>query len=106
MNNFIQITTTVDKKATAEQIANSLLSRKLAGCIQISGPITSVYPWEGKVQSTEEWVCSIKTRADLFKAVQTLINEIHPYELPEIIATPIVKASDDYQDWLDGLLRK
>jgi len=103
---FIEVITTTAEKKDAEKIANSLLTRKLAGCVQIYGPITSIFPWKGKTQTSEEWICSIKTRKDLFPAVENLIKEIHPYELPEIIATPIVLGTDQYLDWLDENLRK
>lgn len=106
MTQFIEVKTTTAKKEDAEKIANSLLIRKLAGCIQISGPISSTYPWKGKTQSSEEWVCIIKTRADLFKAVENLIKEIHPYEVPEIIATQITHGNNEYLDWLSDNLRK
>lgn len=106
MTQFIQVTTTTAKKTDAAKIANSLLTRKLAACVQISGPVTSIFPWEGKTQISEEWICSIKTRKDLFPAVENLIKEIHPYELPEIVATLIVAGSDQYLDWLSDSLRK
>lgn len=106
MTQFIEVKTTTAKKEDAEKIANSLLVRKLAGCIQIYGPVSSTYPWKGKAQSSEEWVCTIKTRADLFKAVENLIKEIHPYEVPEIIATQITHGSNEYLDWLSDNLRK
>lgn len=106
MTIFIQVSTTVAKKETAEQIANSLLTRKLAACVQIIGPITSNYPWKGKTQTSEEWQCVAKTRSDLFSATEKLIKEIHPYELPEIVSTPILNGSKEYLDWLADNLRK
>lgn len=106
MTNFIQIITTVGKKKEAQQISNSLLARKLIACAQIIGPVTSSYPWKGKIQSNEEWQCIFKTRSDLFNATELLIKEIHPYELPEIISTPILNGSKEYFDWLADNLRK
>ena len=66
MTEFVQITTTTGKRQDAEQIASELVSRRLAGCVQVSGPIVSTFRWQGKVETAEEWMCVIKTsRAQL-----------------------------------------
>ena len=62
MTEFVQITTTTGKRHDAEQIAAELVSRRLAGCVQVSGPIVSTFRWQGKVETAEEWMCVIKTR--------------------------------------------
>lgn len=106
MTQYIEVKTTVDSAEEAEKIANSLISRKLAGCIQIIGPVKSVYTWQGKTETATEWVCVAKTRTNLFSAIEGLIKEIHPYDLPEVIATPISLGSNEYLDWLEDSLRK
>jgi periplasmic divalent cation tolerance protein len=101
MKSFIQISTTTETKEQAQKIAKFLVEQKLAACVQISGPIESTYRWKGKVETASEWLCLIKTRASLFKKVETAIKKLHPYETPEIIAVPIVKGSRKYLNWLD-----
>jgi periplasmic divalent cation tolerance protein len=101
MKSYIQITTTTETKEEAQKIANYLVEQKLAACVQITGPITSVYRWKGKVENAQEWLCMIKTREELFSKVETAIKKMHSYETPEIVAVPIVKGSKEYLIWLD-----
>jgi periplasmic divalent cation tolerance protein len=102
MNEFLQITTTTGKRQDAEQIAAELVSRRLAGCVQVSGPITSTFRWQGKTETLEEWVCTIKTTSAKFAEIQKAIEQVHPYEVPEIIATPLERGNEKYLDWLRG----
>ncbi len=101
MNDFVQVTTTTEREEDARQIADLLVERRLAACVQIVGPISSVYRWQGKVESAREWQCLVKTRHDLLDDVSDAIREIHPYEVPEIIAVPIVAGSREYLTWLE-----
>ncbi len=100
MLEFILITTTTGTRQDAEQIASEIMSKRLAACAQVSGPIASTFHWQGKVESQEEWVCSLKTIATHLAAVQEAIERIHPYEVPEIIAVPIVGGSQKYLEWI------
>jgi periplasmic divalent cation tolerance protein len=104
MPEFIQITTTTGTKQDAEEIAAELVSRRLAGCVQVSGPIVSTFRWQGKTETAEEWMCTAKTSRDQFSGIQDLLSRIHRYEVPELIATPIVGGSEDYLKWLDEQL--
>ena len=101
MKSYIQITTTTETKEQAEKIAQYLVETKLAACVQITGPITSIYRWKGKVENAQEWLCLIKTQDDLYNKVEAAIKNLHPYETPEIIAMPIVKGSKEYLNWID-----
>jgi periplasmic divalent cation tolerance protein len=101
MKSYIQISTTTKTKEQAQKIAQYLVETRLAACVQITGPITSIYRWKGKVENTKEWLCLIKTQDDLFKKVEAAIKSQHLYETPEIIAVPIVKGSKEYLIWLD-----
>jgi len=105
MPNFIQVLTTTPSKAHATEIAQHLLNRHLAGCVQISGPITSSYWWEGKLETAEEWYCIIKTTADRYAKVEAEIRATHKYEVPEILAFSVVVGSKDYLGWLAGTLK-
>ncbi len=101
MSEFLQITTTTGTRQDADQIAAELVSRRLAGCVQVSGPIVSTFRWQGKTETQEEWLCTIKTTSDKLPAIEQVIDEIHPYEVPEVIATPIVGGSEKYLAWLN-----
>ena len=100
MNRYIQVITTVSKKTDAEKIAKLLIDKRLAACVQITGSIKSIYHWKGKIETAKEWVCVIKTRKSCYKKVEKQIRELHPYEVPEIIAVSIAKGSKDYLKWL------
>ena len=100
MANFIQVTTTVDSRDKAEEIAQSLVTERLVACAQVMGPITSWYWWHGKIETTGEWMCIVKTREELYPRVERAIHDIHPYEVPEIVATRIQTGSENYLKWL------
>ena len=102
MTPYIQISTTTETKEEAQKIAQYLVEQKIAACMQITGPIESMYRWKGKVEKAVEWLCLIKTREDLFDKLEASIKKLHPYETPEIIAVPIVKGSKEYLNWLDN----
>jgi periplasmic divalent cation tolerance protein len=97
---FIEIRTTIDSIEGAQKIADNLVGNRLAACVQISGPITSTYWWQGQIEHAQEWVCTIKTRQDLYSQVEQGIRDVHPYDEPEIIATAIVEGSNSYLRWI------
>ena len=100
MHETIQVNTTTATKADAERIATALVERRLAACVQVGGPVTSCYRWQGKIETAEEWLCTAKTTREAYDQVEQAIRELHPYEAPEIIAVPIVAASAGYLAWL------
>lgn len=101
MNEFIQVTVATDAEEGAHKIAEMLVEKRLAASTWVSGPITSRYWWKDKLEKSTEWVCTIKTRRCLFSKVEQAIKEMHTYEVPGILALPIVAGSDDYLDWID-----
>jgi periplasmic divalent cation tolerance protein len=105
MTEFVQITTTTGQRQDADQIAAELISRRLAACVQVSGPVQSTFRWQGKTEKVDEWTCTIKTGRDQLAAIEALMAHIHPYEAPELIATPIVGGSEKYLAWLADQLR-
>jgi len=105
MSEYIQITTTTDSRELAQKIAETLVEKKVAACAQISGPITSIYEWKGKIENEEEWYCVIKTRQNLYPQVEEKIKELHPYEVPEIIALPIVEGNKAYLAWITEVVK-
>ncbi len=101
MSEYIQVLTTTENMEDARKIADALVDKRLAACVQIIGPITSTYRWEGSVQRTEEYLCQIKTRRDRYAELEAALAKLHPYDVPEIIALPIVEGSRDYLAWID-----
>ena len=100
MSSFIQVSTTTDTQEGARKIADMLVTKRLAACVQISGPITSIYWWQGQIEVAQEWACTAKTRQDLYDAVEQAIRGVHSYEEPEILSTPILAGSQGYLNWI------
>ena len=95
------VLTTCPDSETAGRIARALVEEGLAACVSILPPMQSIYRWKGAVETATEQLLIIKTAADRFLAVQDRIKGLHSYELPEIIAVPIVAGSPDYLAWLN-----
>lgn len=104
MTEAIQVVTTTGSKEEAEKIAGELVARRLAACVQVSGPITSTYHWEGKLETSQEWLCVAKTLRSCYRELEAAIRELHSYDVPEILAFDVVAGSRDYLDWLAGEL--
>lgn len=100
MAEYLQVVTTIDSEEAAERISAALVERRLAACVQILGPISSHYRWQGEVESAREWMCVAKTAASRYDKLEAAIRELHPYEEPEIVATPIVAGSAGYLEWI------
>ncbi|HWC13478.1 MAG TPA: divalent-cation tolerance protein CutA [Actinomycetota bacterium] len=97
---FVQITTTTETAAEARKIADHLVEQRLAACVQVMGPITSTYRWQGSVERAEEFMCFVKTRCAMAAKVEAAIVSLHSYENPEIVVTPIEGGSSDYLAWV------
>ncbi len=96
---FGVVTTTVSKPEDAERLAELVLSEKLAACVQIL-PIASRYVWKGEKMQEQERMLLIKTRASLFDKVMARIAQDHPYETPELVATPFAAGAAGYLGWI------
>ncbi len=101
MTEYIQIFTTTENKEDAEKIAKEVVEKRLAACAQVLGPIESTYWWEGEVEKAKEWLCIMKSRNDLFEKLEAAIKKIHPYDVPEILAVPVIAGNKSYLEWLD-----
>jgi len=101
MSNKKLVLTTAGSREEAEKIAQALVERRLAACVNLVGPIQSVYRWQGKVETAAEHLLVIKTTAGLFDAVAKAIRELHSYELPECIQLPIEAGSAEYMKWIE-----
>lgn len=106
MNRYVQVITTVGNKEEAERISKELVEKRLAGCVQTIGPIDSVYWWNGEMETAEEWLCLIKSKKSLYDQIEKTVENVHPYEAPEIICTLISEGSENYLEWLDKELKK
>lgn len=102
---FVQVITTTASKSEAERIARALLEKHLAACVQIVGPMESLYWWRGKIERSEEWLCVAKSELALFSQLEGTIRALHSYEVPEILAVPVVAGSDEYLRWLHEQVR-
>jgi periplasmic divalent cation tolerance protein len=100
MSDCIQISTTSDKKEILQTIANRLVESRLAACVQVGGPVHSVYRWQGRVEQASEWTCSIKTIAANLSAIESVVRNNHNYEEPQLIVTAIAGGSESYLDWV------
>lgn len=100
MPEYLQVLSTVGSEEEAERIAAELVERRLAACVQVLGPISSSYRWRGEVARAREWLCLAKTEASRYEQLEAAIRELHSYEEPEIVATPIVAGSPTYLAWL------
>jgi len=86
--------------AVAEDLARALVEARLAACVNVLPEIRSIYAWQGEVQSESEVLLVIKTTGPAFSRVKALIEERHPYEVPEILALPVERLSPQYRSWL------
>ena len=100
MTSVIQIMTAVDSRDAADRLAERLLEARLAACVQIIGPVSSRYWWNGGIERAEEWLCLFKTHRELYSAAEKAILDAHPYENPEVLAIPVSDGSAKYIDWL------
>jgi periplasmic divalent cation tolerance protein len=98
------VLTTVSDSAAAERLAQLIVEEKLAACVQVIPRMTSVYFWEGKVQTEPEHLLLIKTLEEKFDALSGFIRDNHSYDVPEIVAVEAEKVSEDYLEWVRGVL--
>jgi periplasmic divalent cation tolerance protein len=95
-----QVTTTLPDRALAERMAAELVGERLAACGQVVGPVASSYRWQGAVEKAEEWYCHLKTTEGRLSALREGIRRLHPYEVPEIVAVPIIDGDPAYLRWI------
>ena len=105
MTPYIQVVTTAPDRASAEQIADRLLEARLAACVQIS-PCTSRYHWQGAIEQADEVLLLAKTAADRTPDLVSRLRELHPYELPEIVAVEAAAGLPAYLDWVADSTRE
>lgn len=102
---YVQIITSLDNKKKAEEMAQILVKKNLVACVQVIGPMKSIYHWQGKIEKAKEWICLMKTKSSLYRTIEKAIIQMHPYTLPEIIVLPILKGYSPYLQWISKTTR-
>ena len=100
MTNARIVLTTAGSQEEARKIANALLERRLAACVNIVPHVESIYRWQGKIETAEEWLLVIKTQAELFDRIRNAVKELHSYDLPECVMLEVAAGSPEYLDWI------
>jgi periplasmic divalent cation tolerance protein len=100
MQEFIVVYVTAGSSTEASRLARALVEERLAACVNQIGPVQSIYRWEGKLEQSEEQLLIIKTKRELFTALERRVRELHSYSVPEIVALPIIDGSPEYLRWL------
>lgn len=101
---YCVVNVTTDNFDNAQHISKILLTERLAACCSIIPNISSIYCWNGNINTSNEYLIIIKTRKDKFETLQQRISELHKYEVPEIICTAITAANKSYLEWIDETL--
>ncbi len=96
----VLVTTSVGDLTVAERIARTVVEEGLAACVHISSPVTSTYRWQGRTEVAREWVLQCKTGEGRQAALMARLKALHPYEVPEILATPVVAGDPQYLAWV------
>jgi len=92
--------TNLPDRDAALELARHLIERRLAACVNVLAPCSSVYRWQGELEHADEVPVIVKTRATRYAELESAIRALHPYELPEIVAVPIVRGLPEYLDWV------
>lgn len=95
-----EVHVSVPDSEVAQRIAQALVARQDAACVQVLGPMATVYAWKGEVHQAKEWLLVVKTTQDAFERVCELVRREHPYEVPEIVALPVVDVFEGYAAWV------
>jgi periplasmic divalent cation tolerance protein len=104
MTDKIVVFTTCGSEEEAQKLASTLIEKHLAACVNISAPVRSVYRWKGAIEESQESLLIIKTSRAKFDALRVVLDTAHSYELPEVLALPVVEGSPNYLAWLDAEL--
>ena len=95
----VLVVTSVDSEAAAQAMARAVVAERLAACVQVA-PVASVYRWGGGIEEAREWVCQMKTTPERIETLTARIRALHSYEVPEIIALPVLSGYPPYLQWV------
>jgi len=104
MTDKIVVFSTAGSAEEAEKIARRLVEERLAACVNVICEIRSFYRWQGKIEDAAEWLLVIKSSRERFDALKTLVEKLHSYDVPEVIALPVIEGARNYLNWMDGEL--
>jgi periplasmic divalent cation tolerance protein len=93
--------TTLGSEEDAAKLARELVERRIVACVNVSGPVRSFYRWKGNLEDDREYLLLMKTRTERFSDLEAALRELHPYDVPELIAVPIELGSAGYLGWVD-----
>lgn len=96
----VAVTVSVPDESTGDRIAEGIVAHRLAACVKRSGPVRSTYRWQGAVEREDEWVLTCITTTESFDRLSALVVDLHPYDVPEVIAMPVVAGSPEYLEWV------
>lgn len=99
-DHLVEVRITAPDERTTERLARTLLEQELAACVQAMGPIASLYTWQGEVHRDAEWLLLAKSVASAFPRLCEVVQEVHPYDVPEILAVPVSHALPPYGEWV------
>jgi periplasmic divalent cation tolerance protein len=105
MTDKVVVLVSVGNLKEARKIARGVVASGLAACVTVSGPVDSVYRWQGQIDSSRERLLVIKTSREAFRELEAAIRRMHSYAVPEIVSLPIIDGSRDYLEWLDQSLK-
>lgn len=98
---IVLVSTVIDEREVGERIARELIDRRVAACVQVSAePVTSVYRWEGAVETMTEWSVTAKTTAAAADMCVAAILDLHSYSVPEVLVTPVLGGNPAYLEWV------
>jgi periplasmic divalent cation tolerance protein len=106
MTDKIVVLSTCGSEDEAERIARLLVEGRVAACVNIVPGVRSFYRWQGAVESAGEWLLVVKSARDRFDELRAAIEQAHSYEVPEIVALPVVDGAPNYLNWIDGCLSR
>ena len=101
MTDKIVVFSACESRAEAERIASTLIENRLASCVNVMPGVESVYRWKGEIERSQEFLLIIKSSRKCFERLQAVLSQAHSYEVPEVIAIPIVAGSESYLAWMD-----
>ena len=100
MTGLLLIRVNCPDRDTADAISKAVIAAKLAPCTNLTGPVTSTYVWQGKIETGEEWVLFIKAHEDAWTRIEQLVTALHPDDVPAILALPLARVNAPYEQWL------
>ncbi len=104
MTDKIVVLSTASSAAEAETIARQLVDERLAACVNVVTGVRSFYRWKGKIEKSPEWLLVIKSSRGRFEELRAALEKLHSYDVPEVIALPVVEGTKNYLNWMEGEL--